>query len=321
MKITLGDRVRFLNENIEGTVTRILDDKTVGVTTDDDFEIPVLKSDVVKVAFTEKSMNTAAATSAVTPKPKAPKPVTAAEVGLFALFEPKSDNLLHLHLANMLHHEVVYTYGTFDRKTYTTLKKGSLLLDESEVLATMKLEEFGEWPALVFNFIPCSSSADSVLTPVHKTFKPNAKEFHGSFKFSKILNKQCYVFRLDQQLNLVDLQQLRNRDFSAPATTGKLTPATEEVNEIVDLHLSAIPDVPKNLKAHEAIQVQIGFFKRQLEKGVAHGLEKMIFIHGIGDGVLKRNIREYLHRYPHAQLVQDADEFEYGKGATEVVFK
>jgi hypothetical protein len=43
MKITLGDRVRFLNENIEGTVTRILDDKTVGVTTDDDFEIPVLK--------------------------------------------------------------------------------------------------------------------------------------------------------------------------------------------------------------------------------------------------------------------------------------
>jgi DNA-nicking Smr family endonuclease len=47
----------------------------------------------------------------------------------------------------------------------------------------------------------------------------------------------------------------------------------------------------------------------------------MIFIHGIGDGVLKRNIREYLHRYPHAQLVQDADEFEYGKGATEVVFK
>jgi hypothetical protein len=320
MKITLGDRVKFLNESIEGTVTRLIDDKTIGVTTDDDFEIPVLRSDVVKVAFTEKNVD-APASKPAEQKANKPKPVTATETGLYAIFEPKSDQLLHLHVANLLYPEVVFTYGTFDRKHYSTAKKASLLLDETIIISTFQLESFSEWPALVFNFIPCSPQADAVLTPVHKTFKPNPKEFHGSFKFFSLLNKQCYVFRLDQQVNLVDLQQLRNRDFTSRAASGSLTTVANDAQPIFDLHLNAIPDVPKNLKSHEALQVQMGFFKRQLEKGLAAGLEKMVFIHGIGDGILKRNLREYLHRYPHAQVVQDADEFEYGKGATEVVFK
>ena len=49
MKYKLGDFVRFVDEKAEGFVTRIIDDQMIGVTTEDDFEIPVLASKVTSV--------------------------------------------------------------------------------------------------------------------------------------------------------------------------------------------------------------------------------------------------------------------------------
>ena len=49
MKYRLGDFVRFVDEKMEGFVTRIIDDQMIGVTGEDDFEIPVLASKVTSV--------------------------------------------------------------------------------------------------------------------------------------------------------------------------------------------------------------------------------------------------------------------------------
>src|ERR1700749_1596516 len=49
MKYKLGDFVRFVDEKMEGFVTRIIDDNMIGVTGEDDFEIPVLASKVTTV--------------------------------------------------------------------------------------------------------------------------------------------------------------------------------------------------------------------------------------------------------------------------------
>jgi hypothetical protein len=46
--IKLGDKVRFINENMEGVVTSLNGNKA-GVTIEDDFEIPVLINEIVKI--------------------------------------------------------------------------------------------------------------------------------------------------------------------------------------------------------------------------------------------------------------------------------
>ena len=46
--IKLGDKVRFVNEDMQGVVTSIKGN-TAGVTIEDDFEIPVLINEVVKI--------------------------------------------------------------------------------------------------------------------------------------------------------------------------------------------------------------------------------------------------------------------------------
>ena len=52
MQFIIGDKVSFLNEKLNGIVTKIINKSQVEVTTDDGFGIPVLTTELVKV-FTE----------------------------------------------------------------------------------------------------------------------------------------------------------------------------------------------------------------------------------------------------------------------------
>ena len=47
MNFKLGDKVKFLNEKGEGTITRIINVATVGVTVEDGFEIPYAISNLI----------------------------------------------------------------------------------------------------------------------------------------------------------------------------------------------------------------------------------------------------------------------------------
>ena len=49
MNFKLGDFVRFVDERREGYITRIIDEQMVGVTGDDDFEIPMPASKITRV--------------------------------------------------------------------------------------------------------------------------------------------------------------------------------------------------------------------------------------------------------------------------------
>src|SRR6187402_2620445 len=98
MKYKLGDFVRFVDEKMEGFVTRIIDEQMIGVTGDDDFEIPVLASKVTTV----HGYNAAGDTKTVTPEEK---PVDLAEfekkgiyVGVVA--DAKANSVVHFNLVN-----------------------------------------------------------------------------------------------------------------------------------------------------------------------------------------------------------------------------
>ena len=49
MEYKLGEFVRFVDEKREGYITKIFDDVMIGVTGDDDFEIPVPANKVTRV--------------------------------------------------------------------------------------------------------------------------------------------------------------------------------------------------------------------------------------------------------------------------------
>ena len=55
-----------------------------------------------------------------------------------------------------------------------------------------------------------------------------------------------------------------------------------------------------------------------MESAIRNGKRKLIVIHGVGEGVLREEVRRMLQYYDTVQF-HDADMRRYGVGATEVI--
>jgi len=87
----------------------------------------------------------------------------------------------------------------------------------------------------------------------------------------------------------------------------------------VDLHIEEILESHVGLSNTEILLKQMSEFKNMFKKGKKEGIHKLIVIHGVGEGVLKSEIRDYLSQQEQVE-VYDADFSEYGKGATAIEY-
>ena len=93
-----------------------------------------------------------------------------------------------------------------------------------------------------------------------------------------------------------------------------------EVEE-VDLHIQAIMDNYQDLSNGEIVNIQMDRFQTALEGAILHKTRKIVFIHGVGNGKLKYELRKKLdNKYPDLKY-HDASFREYGYGATMVLIK
>lgn len=90
---------------------------------------------------------------------------------------------------------------------------------------------------------------------------------------------------------------------------------------VIDLHANEILPDQRGLKPGDILQYQLAYFREVMDSQLRNHGQKIIFIHGKGDGVLRQNLlRELQHRYKDHD-VQDASFREYGFGATQVTIK
>jgi hypothetical protein len=94
-----------------------------------------------------------------------------------------------------------------------------------------------------------------------------------------------------------------------------------DVPEIVDLHIENLLEPGVKLSPASILNIQTEHFMNVLEKAIAARRGQMIFIHGIGNGVLKNNIRTRLAKHPDVEQFDDADPKLFGYGATVVYIK
>jgi len=83
----------------------------------------------------------------------------------------------------------------------------------------------------------------------------------------------------------------------------------------VDLHIHHLVATEKGLTAHDKLNIQIDTAKRQLEFAIAKRIQRVVFIHGIGAGVLRAELETLFRRYAGVTY-EDADYKKYGRGAT-----
>ena len=71
----------------------------------------------------------------------------------------------------------------------------------------------------------------------------------------------------------------------------------------VDLHIEALTDHPERLSDIEKHELQKRFFRTCLNHALLNGFKKVVFIHGVGRGVLKTEIHNELDMYDNVQYV------------------
>lgn len=87
----------------------------------------------------------------------------------------------------------------------------------------------------------------------------------------------------------------------------------------VDLHIEKLVNSYRGMNNYDILNLQMETAKRQLEFAMSKRIQKIVFIHGVGEGVLKAELDFLLGRYDNLKYY-DADYQKYGVGATEVYF-
>jgi hypothetical protein len=89
----------------------------------------------------------------------------------------------------------------------------------------------------------------------------------------------------------------------------------------VDLHIHELLDNYERMSNGEIVTIQMEHFERMLAIAEKKKVKKVVFIHGVGQGVLRAEIRAFIKSYyPQCEFL-DGNYQRYGHGATEVRFR
>lgn len=132
------------------------------------------------------------------------------------------------------------------------------------------------------------------------------------------------LVKIEDDIDVVELQDfdfeevLKEKKSSKkpkstqPRSKDRNTPAME-----VDLHINQLIRSVKGMGNHEILNLQLDTARHKLEFAMKKRIQKVVFIHGVGEGVLKMELEYLLGRYSNIKFY-DADYQKYGLGATEV---
>lgn len=85
----------------------------------------------------------------------------------------------------------------------------------------------------------------------------------------------------------------------------------------VDLHIHNLTKNERHLSNYDMLTLQLDTAKKQLEFAINKRVQKIVFIHGVGEGVLKMELETLFGRYDNVKFYA-ADFQKYGLGAMEV---
>lgn len=88
----------------------------------------------------------------------------------------------------------------------------------------------------------------------------------------------------------------------------------------IDLHIEELVNHPGHLEPWRKIEIQIEHCRVCLDQAMSHKIARLIFIHGVGEGRLREEIRKLFDSYPEIDY-HDAPFQHYGQGATEVIIR
>jgi len=346
--LNIGDKVKFLNDVGGGKIISFQSKTIAVVENHDGFEIPILINQLLKVEdaaprvtinrdFSKKPEAPKAVEKAPEPEPKHTAEIIPGNDDpkfFLAFFPTNQENPvggeIEVYLINDSNFSLLYHFSHFDGTTYKTIDSGELEPNTKNFLEGLLQTDLNSLPKFCFRIIPFRKEEKKPIAPVLKEVEVSGVKFYKEKSFSKssFFKGRAMVFDLVVNPLKDELDKLTEKDFqkvvnekdaeNRPEEPKKIKKRTPEIVE-VDLHIHELIENSNGLSNHEILQIQMDKFHSEMKSAIESRVNRIVFIHGVGNGVLKQEVHKKLKSSYAKYFFQDASFQEYGYGATMVI--
>ncbi len=348
----VGDKVRFLSEVGGGIVKGFQGKDIVLVEGEDGFDIPMLMRECVVVEtddYNLKRKPAPAAPVAQEPaKPQKPEIVSRPvevkggdTLNVFLAFVPENVKQMtttpfEAYLVNDSNYYMYYTYLSAEGKAWHNRAHGLVEPNTKMLLEEFSKDILNDLERVAIQCIPFKTDKTFAFKPaVNVELRIDTVKFYKLHTFREsdffeepallydivrndVPAKQVYVSADELQEALLQRKE-SDKPRSQPIVKKGGAPASGLME--IDLHIDALLDDTTGMSNADMLQYQMDKFREVMEQYKGKREQKIVFIHGKGDGVLRKSILDALRRkYPSCRY-QDASFREYGYGATMVTVK
>jgi hypothetical protein len=358
--IKKGDTVRFLNAVGGGLVVRVDEAKKMLYVEDaDGFEIPVFERECVMVGEVNKDTNfkvkdfktkpvseviSPVSVSGSKPETKAIEPIVETPEGetmkaLLAFFPIDIKQLqttaYDCYLVNDSNYYLYYNVINGEDGVWKSAANGIIEPNMQEELTSITKEQLNSWENLRVQIVPFKQGKSySPQNVLDVQLKLNAVKFYKlhSFTENEYFDEPCMLIDIiavkekeveDQKMADISPEDIKQAMFQKEESGRSRIIKRPQVAEVieVDLHINELLDSTAGLSNAAMLQCQLDKFHEVLEENKNRKGQKIVFIHGKGEGVLRKEIEKLLKTRYKTFYFQDASFREYGFGATMVTIK
>lgn len=239
------------------------------------------------------------------------------------------------YLVNDSNYYMYYTYLSAEGKSWTTRSHGLLEPNTKFLLEEFEKSELNDREHVAVQLVAFKDNRAFAMKPaVNVEIRIDTVKFYKLHTFRQtdffetpalmydvvkndFPTKQVYVSAEDLQGALMKKKTVEH--LSAPRTIVKRGGKNEIIE--VDLHIGELLDDTHGMSNREMLNYQLDKFREVMEQYKNKREQRIVFIHGKGDGVLRKALLDEMKRKYSACKTQDASFQEYGFGATMVTIK
>ena len=342
----IGDKVRFLSEVGGGRIVGFQGKDIALVEDADGFEIPMLLKELVVIETDDYNIPAKGSResgdsfngqrSTVNVQRSTSSEIKGGDIlNVYLAYVPVdikqvSTTPFETYLVNDSNYYLYFTYVNLENQSCMVRAQGMIEPNTKMLLDRFEKSQLNDLERVAVQLIAFKDGKPYVLKPavsvelridVVKFYKLHTFQENDFFDEPALLYdivrndqpaKQLYVSADDVKQAL-----LQKKDVQ-PAR--KPVQKKDERNAIleVDLHINALLDNTHGLSNADMLQYQLKKFVEVMEQYKHQQGKRIVFIHGKGEGVLRKAVLDELKRkYPRCKW-QDASFQEYGFGATQV---
>jgi hypothetical protein len=222
-----------------------------------------------------------------------------------------------------------------ENDVWKSVANGIIEPNMQELLAEISKEELNAWEQIRVQLIPFKKGKNYTpqsVIDVH--LKINAVKFYKlhSFTPNEYFDEPAMLFDLiaeketeaeNQKLAEISPEEIKQAILQKEQTGRSRIIKRPQIAETieVDLHINQLLDTTAGLSNAAMLQCQLDKFHEVLNENKNRKGQKIVFIHGKGEGVLRKEIEKLLKTCYKTYQFQDASFREYGFGATMVTIK